>query len=264
MPELFNLTGWAANSSAFEEWIIYIFIFVAVVLLIRYLISWFVSTLRQRGIISASTKSMLIRILDLIVIIVVILGVVESLTASLTPYIVVIALGIMLFVLFYYEIREFTAFITIQLQKYARGTWIEVYLPGQIRPIRGRIIDIEPFNSVLEDLYGSRVYLANSVLVNALIREYTPCVTMRISIDQPQSITLDDVLSVIKDAVRGTPFRMDETRTPINSVGGNRLTFTLRLIPLSTPVRSTDLYKLMRRISNVLSNYNPYIEIIEK
>ncbi len=250
--------------AGFEEKIIYVFIFIAVVLLIRYLISWFVSTLRQRGLISASTKSMLIRILDLLVIIVVILGVVESVTASLTPYIVVIALGIMLFVLFYYEIREFTAFITIQLQRYARGTWIEVHLPGQIKPLRGRIVEIEPFNSVLEDLYGNRVYMANSVLVKALIREYTPCVSMRISIDQPENITLDDMLQLIKEAVRGTPFRMDESRVPINSIGGNRLTFTLRLIPLSTPVRSSDLYKMMRKISNMLSRYNPYIEIIER
>ncbi len=259
-----NLTHWGVSSSNVEEWIIYIFIFIAVVLLVRYLVSWFVSTLRQRGMISASTKSMLIRILDLIVIIAVILGVVESFTASLTPYIIVIAIGIMLFILFYYEIREFTAFITIQLQKYARGTWIEVHLPGQMRPLRGRIIEIEPFNSILEDLYGNRVYLANSVLVNALIREYTPCVTMRISIDQPENLTLDEILHLIKEAVRGAPFRMDETRTPINSIGGNRLTFTLRLIPLSTPVRSTDLYRLMRKIGSVLSKHNPYIEIVER
>lgn len=263
ITDIFNWTSIMGNAAAIESWMIYVFIFIAVVLLIRYLVAWFVSTLTHRGIISLSTKSMMIRILDIVVIIAIILGIVESLTASLTPYIVVLALGIMLFVLFYYEIREFTAFITIQLQKYARGAWIEAYLPGVMTPFRGKIIEIEPFSSVLEDLYGNRVYIANSVLVNSLIKEYRPVITMRISVDAPETLDLEDLITPIKEAIEGSPFRLDETRTPINSLGGERLTFSLRLIPLSTPVRSNDLYRIMRKINNSLSRFHPVIEIIE-
>ncbi len=263
MTGFLNMTSLTWNPIQLENWMINVFIFVTVVVLIRYLVAWFVSTLMNKGIISLSTKSVIVRVLDITVIILIILGVVESFTASLTPYIVVLVIGIMLFVLFYYEIREFTAFITMQLQKYARGTWIEAYLPGISTSVRGRIVEIDPFSSIIEDLHGNQLYIANSILVNSLIKEYRPLVTMKVSLDLPSDVTLDSVLERVKNVIEETPFRLDESRIPLNSLSKGRLTFTLRLIPLSTPVRTTDLFKAMKRISNVLSEYNPSINIVE-
>jgi len=263
MSALLNLTSIPWKPAEVEQWMIGIFIFITVVILIRYLVAWFVSTLMNKGIISLSTKSVIVRVLDLTVIITIILGVVESLTASLTPYIIVLTLAIMLFILFYYEIREFTAFITMQLQKYARGAWIEAYLPGITLPVRGRIVEIDPFSSIIEDLHGNQIYVANSILVNSLIKEYRPLVTMRISLDIPAATTIDDLLDKVKSIISETPFRLDESRIPLNSLEQNRLTLSLRLVPLSTPIRSNDLFKIMKRISNVLADYNPSVNIAE-
>ena len=263
MEALLNLTSISWNPAEIEQWMIGIFIFITVVVLIRYLVAWFVSTLMNKGVVSLSTKSIIVRVLDLTVIITIILGIVESLTASLTPYIIVLTLAIMLFVLFYYEIREFTAFITMQLQKYARGAWIEAYLPGITLPVRGRIVEIDPFSSIIEDLHGNQIYVANSILVNSLIKEYRPLVTMKISLDLPSTVTIDELLDKVKSIISETPFRLDESRIPLNSLDQGRLTLTLRLVPLSTPIRSNDLFKVMKRVSNALTGYNPSVNIAE-
>ncbi len=263
MNNIINITSFTWNPAELEDWMIGVFIFVTVVVLIRYLVAWFVSTLMNRGIISLSTKSVIIRILDLTVIITIILGIVESITASLTPYIIVLVLGIMLFILFYYEIREFTAFITVQLQKYARGTWIEAYLPNVSTPVRGRIVEIDPFSSIIEDLHGNQLYIANSILVNSLIKEYRPIVTLRVSVDMAPEASLEPLIEKVKEVVEETPFRLDETRIPLNSLSKDRLTFTLHLIPLSTPVRSNDLFKTLKKINNAIREYNPSINIVE-
>jgi len=246
-----------------EQYIISIFILVAVVLLVRYLIAWFVTTLTRRGIISLGTKSIIVRILDIIVVITIILVIVQLLTGSLAPYVIVTAVGILLLVLFYYEIKEFTAFISLQLQKYAKEVWIEAYFPNISKPFRGRIVEIEPFSSVLEDLYGKRVYVSNSMLVSSIIREYRPVVVLKITVRGVGGVELEDVLTPIKEAVEDSPFRLDLTKAPINSLGKDKLSLTLRLIPLSTPIRSTDLYKLMKKITSSLSSYDPHLEIIE-
>jgi hypothetical protein len=75
-------------------------------------------------------------------------------------------------------------------------------------------------------------------------------------------MNINEILTIIKKVVEGSPFRMDETYTPIKSLGQGSVSLVLKLIPLSTPVRASDLFKVMRQISSALAMYTPIIEVI--
>lgn len=242
--------------------LINIAIFIIIVVLVRYLVAWFVTTLVRRGLISTGTRMILTRIIDILVVIIIAVVVVHTITASLTPYIIVTVIGLLVIVMFYYEIKEFTAFITIQLQRYAKGIWIEVYLPNYSSPIRGRLTEIQPFNSVIEDVYGNKIYIANSVLVNSLIKEFNPSIFLELTVTSHEYLNITEILQTIKEVVSGSPFRLDESYMPIKSMSTASVSLVLRLIPLSTPVRASDLYRLMRQISTSLSQYNPIVEVL--
>ncbi len=242
--------------------LINIALFIGVAILIRYLIAWFLSTLMRRGLISAGTKMMMTRILDILVLVIIVMVSVHFITASLAPYIIIIMVGLLVLILFYYEIKEFTAFIALQLQRYARGTWIEVYLPNFNNPLRGRLVDIQPFNSILEDVYGNKIYVTNSVLLNSMIKEYIPSVHIKLTIKIRDYLNINEIIETIKEMVSGSPFRFDESFTPIKEMSQDTISLIIRLVPLSTPVRASDLYKIMRQISTELSTYQPSIEIL--
>ncbi len=263
-----ELTGPFSNvlSQITPQTIISIALFIAIAILIRYVLVWFITTLMRRGLISVGTKMIMSRIIDIIVIVTVSLILIHIVTASLAPYVIMTVLGLLVLVMFYYEIREFTAFITIQMQRYARGTWIEVYLPGHATPVTGRLVDVQPFNSILEDVYGNKIYMANSVLVNSLIKEYNPSVILQLTVNTStptgEQLRLSAVFDAIRESVENSPFRFDETYTPIKSMSMGKVSILIRLVPLTTPVRASDLYKIMNQITMNLKEFDPMIEVL--
>ena len=248
--------------------IIQLTLFIGIIVIIRYLIAWFVGTLASRGAISSSARAVIIKILDILVIISVATVTVHLITASLTPYIVTAIIGILVLVLFYHEIKEFTAFITVHLQHYARGSWVEIKIPNMNTSIKGKLVDIQPFNSIIEDIHGNRVYIANSLLVNSLIKEYRPNVLLKIQLSLNSGASnagnLSDLISnKLREIVSNSPFRLDEDYLHVLSLNREVLVFTVRLIPFSTPVRTSDLLKVMTYIRDTLSEYSPNIEVSE-
>lgn len=246
--------------------IISIALFIVIAILIRYVLAWFITTLMRRGLISVGTKMIMSRIIDIIVIVTVSLILIHIVTASLAPYVIMTVLGLLVLIMFYYEIREFTAFITIQMQRYARGTWIEVYLPGHTTPVTGRLVDVQPFNSILEDVYGNKIYMANSVLVNSLIKEYNPSVILQLTVNTStptgEQLRLSAMFDTVRESVENSPFRFDETYTLIKSMSMGKVSILIRLVPLTTPVRASDLYKIMNQVTMNLKEFDPKIEVL--
>jgi len=246
--------------------IINISLFVIAVVLTRFLIVWFVNTLASNRVISFSARTIIIKVLDILIIASIIVVSIHLITASLTPYVIAVIIGVLTFLLFYYEIKEFTAFITVHLQKFTKGSWIEIVIPKTGEVLKGRIVDVQLFNSVLEDLHGNKTYIANSLLVNSIIREYRPRIFLRLKLnglggnDALMNINMK-VIDKIKGISSELPFRFEESKVFIESVSNSSTTLSVELTPLAIPIRATDVTKLTRYVMNALKELNPEIEI---
>ncbi len=238
---------------------------IIILVLMRILLVRFLTSLMNRGVVSASTKNTISRFIDVIVIFIILVTV---LNVFVPPDIVVIAVSIFIvssFILFFYEIREFVAYINLQLLRHIKGKSYEIRLPSHAAPVYGRIIDVEPMVSTLEDIYGKRIYIANSLLVNAIIKEYVPSVQLRIKLNTGEIDPLkvvDDLIKSIEEIDLGI-FRIDSKKIMIEKIGVGEVVARIRAYPVSTPIRLSDLVRLANEINKSLIKYNPEIEFIE-
>ncbi|PUA32296.1 MAG: hypothetical protein B7O98_06440 [Zestosphaera tikiterensis] len=245
--------------------ILYLIVTVVIALSIRFFLNWLLSGIASRGVISLGTKSFVSRVIDIATLVVIVLGFVSIITASLTPYMVVLIIGVLTFVIFYHEIREFSAFINIQLLKLKKNLWVEIYLPGIDRPLIGRILDITPFNAVLEDILGNKVHIANSVLVNSVFRERQPHVVLRVKITSSSNpnerLDLKKITDEVKKAAADVLFRVESDGVMIKSIREDSVELILNIVPVKPPVKVGDIYKLVEAVYKALNGYNPEVEV---
>ncbi len=235
------------------------------VVLARIVLVRFLGALMSRGRISAATKATLTRLIDIITIFTVIIAFLEFFV-SVQLLIITIAVFILIsFLLFYYELREFVAYINLQLLRHLHGRNYEIKLPHHESPIYGRIVAIEPLTSIIEDIYGRRIYVSNTMLVNSVMKEYIPSIQLRVKL----SYSNDDPMNVIKNITSSFKmlelgiFRIDEKKLIIEKISGDEIVARINAYPTSLPIRLTDLVKLANSINKSLSKYNPVIEFVD-
>ncbi len=235
------------------------------VILLRIVLVRFLAALMSRGRISAATKATLSRLIDIVAVFTVITAFLEVFV-SIQILVITIAVFILIsFLLFYYELREFVAYINLQLLRHLHGRNYEIKLPHHDTPVYGRIVAIEPLTSIIEDIYGRRIYVSNSMLVNSIVKEYIPSVKLRVRLTSRQgdpSSVIRDVTESIKSMDLGV-FRIDEKKIVIEKIGGRELVARMNVYPMSLPIRLTDLVKLAEKINRTLHEYEPIIEFID-
>ncbi|ABN70196.1 hypothetical protein Smar_1100 [Staphylothermus marinus F1] len=235
------------------------------VVLVRFIINRFLTVLFDRGVITISTKSTVMRFVDLSAILVIL---VAFLQALVSPPIVIYAVLVFAFIaitLFYYELREFVAYINLQLIRHMRGRNYEIYLPNHHKPIYGRIVSVELTNTIIEDIYGRRIYVSNSSLTNAIIKEYVPVIQLRLKLSHAEGDpikVIEDITASLREIDTGI-FRLDDKKILIDRIGGGEVIARINAYPLSIPLRFSDLVKLADLLSKSLAKYNPIIEFIE-
>lgn len=240
-----------------------------VALVIRLVVVRFISSLVNRGTISISIKAILVRIIDLILISAVLIVIVNIVTASLTPYAIVVVFGLVALAFFYQEIKQFTAFIALQMFKHVKGRYVEVYIPGFQSPISGRVVELAPLTSVIEDLFGNKIYIPNTLLTSSAIKEYNPSIIIRLVLHINSDTDMDNVFNDVKSAFKNVdlgPFRFNESYLIIRSldskVDSKSLTIDVRLSALSLPLRNPDLLRILNQLSKTLSKYEPMLGIV--
>lgn len=242
--------------------------FVIVLLLIvvtRILLTRIVTILFERGIFSIGTKAMLTRIIDTIMIIVVIIAVLQLFQASMVGYLVMVIVAAMILIVFFYEIREFTAYVSLQLLRYIKGRSLEIHLPGHQQPVYGKIIAMDPMSSIIEDIYGNKYFVANSILVNALVKEKHPSILIRLVLTRRNNITLKELIENIVGIFGSSDlptFRLRENQIEIVRVEGNKVVLNIYVTPIAIPVRVVDIVKLVETLNYRLRDYEPVIEVI--
>ncbi|MGB9729354.1 MAG: hypothetical protein ACP5GU_04410 [Thermoprotei archaeon] len=265
--------------------VILVTIVILIAIVIRYLFVRFLNTLEKRNIITITTRVLITRILDIVIIISIAIVTVQIITTAFTQYIIVLVVGLFVFILFYYEIREFTAFIAVQLERRVLKTWIEVYPPNSNNVIRGRIVEIQPFSSIIEDIYGNKMSIANSILLHSLIREYRPNIQLKITIIPKEILNSNEIFKSMKDLSTNTtlysydvyyivqqllshtlstsPFRIDEQSIMLKNISKDLITFTIKLTPHQIPLRKIDIYKLIKEIFQRFPENAISIEVLD-
>jgi hypothetical protein len=235
-----------------------------VVVVIRYILSRFLSSLAQRGSISLSSKALLTRLIDLTLLSAFLIISVNIVTASLTPYAVVIVLGFTVLTLFFYEVKQFAAYIALQMFRHVKGRNAEIYLHTTSEPIKGRIVEISPLTSVIEDFFGNKIYIPNTVLMESVIKELNPSINIRLVLsikDEDVNDVFNDVRRVFKEVDLG-PFRFNDNHVVIKSLNTKFLVVDIRLSSIALPIRNIDILKVLNQLSRVLSKYEPVLEVV--
>ncbi len=236
------------------------------VVVIRIILARFITALMNRGRISAGTKSTLIRLIDVISIFIILVAFLELVVTAYMLVVTVALLIIASIILFFYELREFLAYINLQLLRHIHGRTYEFKLPHHDKPVYGRIISIEPLNSTIEDIYGRRIYVSNTLLVNSIMTEYIPSIQLLIKLSHAEGdpmTVVNDVIDSIK-RLELSVFRIDEKKIVIRRIGGGEVSIIIRAFPTSLPVRLSDLLRLVEKINKSLAKYNPVIQFLEQ
>lgn len=240
-------------------------IVIVTVLLMRLILNKIFNSLAERGTLTITTKVTIMRFIDIIVFFTIVIAFLQVVIA---PYQVLVAVSIIVVLslfLFFYELREFMAYINLQLLRHLRGKTFEILLPYHIKPIYGRIASIDLLSSTIEDIYGRRIHVSNSLLMNAILREHIPSIMLRITLKS----NINDVSELLNNIVKSLKeidirlFRIDERKISIEEISNNEFIFKLIVYPTVTPVRISDIANLINRLITLMRSYNPEIKVIE-
>ena len=251
----------------FQDFVL-IVILIVVAVAVRFIFSWLITSISKRGVISSGTRILVTRIVDIVIVVMILIGVAGIVTASLVPYIVVFVIAILSLLLFYNEVKEFSAYINIQLMKLRRNPWVEVYLPGIDKPITCRVLDISPFNTTLEDVFGNKIYVPNTVLSNSVYRARQPHVVLRLGLSVIHRIAstgdfdCNKVVSKVNEVARDVLFRVETENVLLRMIDPQKVEIVVSLVPAKLPIRASDVTKLTTKLSEVLKDYRPEIEVV--
>ncbi len=237
----------------------------ATIVIIRYLLGKFVASLVLRGNISAGIKATLVRIIDLALLSAFLIISVNIVTASLTPYAILAILGAIVITLFFYEVKQFAAYITLQMFRHVKGRNAEVFLRGYSEPIKGRVVELTPLTTVMEDLFGNKVYIPNTLFIESAIKEHNPSINLRIILNLVKGEEVGELFNKVKAAFKNVdlgPFRFNESHVIIKSLDTESLVIDVRLSALALPIRNPDILRILDQLSKALHQYKPVLEIV--
>jgi len=254
----------ATSVEAFLQSLQPVFITILVILLLRFILSRILGSLADRGVLTLSTRATIMRFIDVIVFFAIIIVVLQATVQPIEVYVPLSIIVLLTVITFLPELREFTAYINLQLLRRVRGKVFEIHLPNHNEPVYGRITSVELLYSTIEDAFGRKMYVSNTQLMNSVLKEHNPLIRLRITVrnlgEEPVN-TLNSILSSLK-SFESSVFRIDEKRVWINSIGGEAIVFTLDIHPISTPIRMSDLMVFIDGLNKLLKKNEPVIEVV--
>jgi len=242
-----------------------LFIAIVFIIFIRFIINYIISSLVERGKITYVTKTVFMRIIDLVLLLTSISIVLHTFFAPYQLFIALFVIVIVLTILFYYELREFIAYVNLQLMRRVSGRLFEIHLPNQNKPVCGKIVTVNPLETVVEDLYGRRIHISNYLLVNSIFKDYVYSIVLKITLrgsDLNFLTSFEEIIKQIKE-VKVNVFRIEERKISIEEISSDKCVFKIVATPIVTPIRTSDLMELIKQLTNKFMKYNPVIEIVE-
>jgi len=238
---------------------------ILLLIILRIILSRVLSSLSERGILTLTTRATILRFIDLIMLFIAIATILQVFIQPTQLIFAMISLVVIAFILFFYELREFMAYINLQLLRHLRGRTYEIHLPFHDKPLYGRITHIDLLGSTIEDVQGRRIYVSNYLLMNSILREHVPTLSLKIALKtngrEPLQV-FNELVNRIKN-VDIKIFRIDDKRISIVKMDSNDLELVVNAYPAVIPLRNIDILELTNTIHNSLKDYEPRIEILE-
>ncbi|MEM4475947.1 MAG: hypothetical protein QXS73_01345 [Desulfurococcaceae archaeon] len=237
-------------------------------LVLRLLVNRFISAMHERRILSLSVKYILSKVVDYIIILVYLSCLLYTYLPTI-PVIYVIGFVTATFILmFFYDVREFLAYFYIIASKYPRGRPVVISLPRYGYRVFGRVNEVHMHGAEIEDFYGNKIYIPNTLLAGSITIETPVLVSLRVkTLFTDRSRISDEISSLIdrlsKEISQKIPFSLDKESSYVEKIDVDKgeAMLILRFKPLSLPIKRGSTYELTKYI---VSNYGEvvYVEVV--
>ncbi|MCS7128629.1 MAG: mechanosensitive ion channel [Sulfolobales archaeon] len=239
-----------------------------VLLVLRFLVNRFISAMHTRKVLSLSVKYILLKVVDYVIILVY-LSCLLYIYLPTMPILYVVGLVSAAFILiFFYDVREFLAYFYIIASKYPRGRPVVISIPRYSYRVFGRVNEVHMHGAEVEDFYGNKIYIPNTLLASSITIETPVLVSLRVkALFTDRSRISEEISSLVdrmsKEISQKIPFSFDKESSYIEKIDVDRgeAMLILRFKPLSLPIKRSSTYELTKYI---ISNYGEvvYVEVV--
>lgn len=231
---------------------------IIVVVILRIIIMRALRALVDKGVLSARGLEIIIRLVDLIAFLVTVS--VTILLFSPQFWVVLALLGILAFILYivlFDVIKPYIAGLAIQINPVFKSRSLDIIIPEHEGAIRGRLVKIDAQYLVVQDVFGNEYYIRNDAALSSIIKITPIYVQLIVEVNYKCSdkSIVDKVNAIIRELeATKIPLFKEEVEVNLLEMSSTGVKLALKLFPLSTPIRQTELLKAIGTIIETIKS----------
>jgi hypothetical protein len=231
---------------------------IVVVIVLRIIITRALRALVEKGVLSTRGLEIIARLIDLIAFF--ITASIVILLFSPQFWIVLALLGVLAFILYivlFDVIRPYIAGLAIQINPVFKSRSLDIILPEHNSAISGRLVKIDAQYLVIQDVFGNEYYIRNDAALNSIIKITPIYIQLIVEVNYKCSTRslVDNVNSIIRALETARiPLFKEEVKVSLLEMSSTGVKLGLRLYPVSTPIRQTDLLKAVSAIIETIKS----------
>jgi hypothetical protein len=231
---------------------------IVVVIVLRIIITRALRALVEKGVLSTRGLEIIARLIDLIAFF--ITASIVILLFSPQFWIVLALLGVLAFIVYivlFDVIRPYIAGLAIQINPVFKSRSLDIILPEHNSAISGRLVKIDAQYLVIQDVFGNEYYIRNDAALNSIIKITPIYVQLIVEVNYKCSARslVDNVNSIIRALETARiPLFKEEVKVSLLEMSSTGVKLGLRLYPVSTPIRQTDLLKAVSAIIETIKS----------
>lgn len=234
-------------------------VIILTLIVVRILLKRVLDTLSIKRVLSIEAKEAIIRVLDIFIVITAFLMFLSQFVEVYSVLIAIGVIGLTIAIILFDRIRGFVIYIRLQADRRILNKPYMIILPGFSKSIYGRVISITSTYCTVEDVFGDRYIVPNTLIYNAILKPYTPYLTFRLKVKLPEGDSVEQILEVVKN-IRSDIFRVDERKCVIDKISKNYIELKIVVHPLSATIRPIDIQNF---VVEQLRHFKDYITEIE-
>ncbi|MCC6011023.1 MAG: hypothetical protein LM556_01320 [Desulfurococcaceae archaeon] len=231
---------------------------IVVVIVLRIIITRALRALVEKGVLSTRGLEIIARLIDLIAFF--ITASIVILLFSPQFWIVLALLGVLAFIVYivlFDVIRPYIAGLAIQINPVFKSRSLDIILPEHNSAISGRLVKIDAQYLVIQDVFGNEYYIRNDAALNSIIKITPIYIQLIVEVNYKCSTRslVDNVNSIIRALETARiPLFKEEVKVSLLEMSSTGVKLGLRLYPVSTPIRQTDLLKAVSAIIETIKS----------
>ena len=240
---------------------------VLIVVLLRIIVRRVLRALIERGVISPRGLEIIVRLVDLITFLIAIFTI--ALLFSPQFWVVLVLLGVLalvVYIMLFDVIKPYIAGLAIQMNPVFRSRSLDIILPERNSPISGKLAKINSQYLVIQDVFGNEYYIRNDTVLSSIIR-ITP-VYVRLVVEITYNCPAEDLAKKISTIIQTletlkVPLFKEEVKVNMLEISNKKVVMGLKLYPVSTPVRQTELLNAIRVIVETVKAFSEESCVLE-